>query len=205
MVIALIFSILAYYFSWNVDPGAVLTVGELAFLGPVWWLAVRKYKGEWSALGLRAFQGRVVLLGGLLMVFSFIFNGFYSQLLAFFDLQVQPDLSALFTEGSSPWPVLIAGAIVAPIAEEIFFRGFVFGGLRQRYGWHKAAIISSAIFAVFHLAPTSIIPVFVLGYIFAYLYREGNSIWPAVLMHILTNTLALIGAYNSFTTNFPGG
>ncbi len=203
-VIVLVFSILAYYFSWRVDVGSALAFWELMLLGPLWWLTVRKYKVGWSTLGLRAFERRVVVLGGLLMLLSFTFNCLYGQFLASFDLQIQPDLGALFSKGSSPWPVLIAGVIIAPIVEEIFFRGFIFGGLRQQYGWHKAAVISSAIFAVFHLTPTAIIPVFILGYIFAYLYREGNSIWPAVLMHIFTNALALGGVYVLSTTNVPG-
>ncbi|MEW5957318.1 MAG: CPBP family intramembrane glutamic endopeptidase [Chloroflexota bacterium] len=39
------------------------------------------------------------------------------------------------------------------------------------------------------------LPIFMLGLIFAYLYQVSGSIWPAILMHILTNTLALSVAY----------
>jgi membrane protease YdiL (CAAX protease family) len=41
----------------------------------------------------------------------------------------------------------------------------------------------------------AIIPIFVLGLIFAYLYHRSGSVWPAILMHVLTNALGLIAAY----------
>jgi membrane protease YdiL (CAAX protease family) len=89
----------------------------------------------------------------------------------------------------------LGGAIIAPVVEEIFFRGFVFGGLRPRYGWVMAAVISSIAFAVLHFTPTAIIPIFILGFIFAFLYQLSGSIWPGILMHVLTNSLALGATY----------
>jgi membrane protease YdiL (CAAX protease family) len=79
--------------------------------------------------------------------------------------------------------------------EELFFRGFLYAGLAQRYSWRKAAVISSALFALIHLQPLAIAPIFILGYIFAYLYRRSGSIWPAVVMHVATNALGLGAAY----------
>jgi membrane protease YdiL (CAAX protease family) len=64
-----------------------------------------------------------------------------------------------------------------------------------RYGWKKAAVISSALFAVIHFQPIAFVLIFVLGLIFAYLYHRSNSIWPAILMHVATNGLALGAAY----------
>ena len=129
------------------------------------------------------------------MVLSFGFNFFYSLFLALFDLRMQVDLVPVFAELSSPWLLLTGGVIVAPVVEEVFFRGFVFAGLRQQYDWKKAALVSSALFAVIHVTPTAMIPVFILGCIFAYLYQHSGSIWPAILMHVSTNALALGLAY----------
>ncbi len=77
----------------------------------------------------------------------------------------------------------------------------MFAGLRERYGWQKAALISSSLFGVIHFTPTAIIPIFILGYIFAYLYQRSRSIWPAILMHASSNTLALGAAYVVANTN----
>ena len=127
----------------------------------------------------------------------------YSVVLDIFGLRVQADLAPLFSELGSPWWFLLAGVVVAPIVEEVFFRGFVFAGLRNRYEWKKAAVISSALFALTHLQLTAFIPIFILGYIFSVLYQRSNSIVPAILMHILTNGLALGAAYLTANIQLP--
>jgi membrane protease YdiL (CAAX protease family) len=187
----------------DINPGVFIGLAELALLLPVWWLTVRKYGVGWSALGLREFTGGMLGLGCGLMLLSFLFNIAYSTFLALFDLDVQVDLVPIFAELSSPWWLLVAGVVVAPIVEEIFFRGFIFAGLRRRYDWQKAALISSALFALIHLQLTAMIPIFILGYIFALLYHRSNSIVPAILMHILTNGLALGTAYLIANTDLP--
>jgi len=187
----------------NMNPGLFVGLAELFLLGPVWWLTVRKYGVGWGTLGLRGFRGQMIGVGCGLMLLSFTFNLVYSTLLAFLDLRVQTDLVPVFAELSSPWWLLAAGVIVAPVVEEVFFRGFVFAGLRRRYDWRNAAFISSAFFALVHLQLTSVIPIFILGYIFAYLYHRSNSIWPAILMHVSTNALALGAAYLLAQTEIP--
>lgn len=204
LAIAIAVSVLVRSLSWKLDLGLMVSLAELLLLGPVWWLAVRKYRVGWETLGLRGFKGEMIGLGCGLMLLSFIFNFFYGLILALFGLRAQVDLVPIFAQLSSPWLLLIGGAVVAPIVEEVFFRGFVFAGLRQRYGWQKAALASSALFALIHLIPTAVIPIFILGYIFAYLYQRSNSIWPAILMHASTNALALGAAYMLANVNLPG-
>ena len=179
----------------ELDPGLLVSLAELALLAPVWWFALRKYRVSWRALGLRGFHGAMIGLGCGLMVLSFVFNFAYSIFLALFNLRMQADLTPVFAELSSPWWLLAGGVVVAPLVEEIFFRGFVFAGLCRRYEWQKAALVSSALFALIHLQLTAVIPIFILGYIFAYLYYQSNSIWPAILMHVATNALGLGMAY----------
>lgn len=178
-----------------VDPGLLVGVGELVFLLPVWWFTVRKYRVGWGALGLQGTQASMVGLGCGLLLVSFTFNAIYGSVLALFGLRAQIDLVPIFAQLSSPWLLLLAGVVVAPLVEELFFRGFVFAGLRLRYGWPKAAAISSALFALFHLQPLAILPLFLLGYLFAFLYQRSRSLWPAVLMHMLMNALGLGAAY----------
>jgi membrane protease YdiL (CAAX protease family) len=186
---------LAQLLEWDLNPGLFIGLAELVLLVPVWWLTVRKYGVGWEALGLREFKGGFIGLGCGLMILSFLLNAVYGAFLALFGLEIQPDLIPVFAELDSPWWLLIAGVIVAPVVEEIFFRGFVFSGLRNRYSWRTAAVISSLFFALVHLQPAALIPIFILGYIFSYLYYRSNSIMPAILMHISTNALALGAAY----------
>jgi membrane protease YdiL (CAAX protease family) len=203
LVLSVVASVVVSLPSLDVDVGLMISLSELLLLVPVWWLTVRKYKTGWKTLGLRSFRGRMVGLGCGLMILSSIFNVFYGLFLALFGLRAQVDLVPVFAELSSPWWLLAGGVIVAPVAEEVFFRGFVFAGLRQRYDWKKAALISSALFAVIHVTPTAMIPIFILGLIFAYLYHRSDSIWPAILMHVSTNALAMGLAYVLANTGIP--
>ncbi|MGD1993702.1 MAG: type II CAAX endopeptidase family protein [Anaerolineae bacterium] len=191
--------------SWRIDIGVFITLWELALVVPAWWLTVRKYNVSWSALGLRGFGGRTLGIGCGLMLLSFGFNLVYSSLLSLFGLQAQIDWVALFGEVSSPVPLLFGGVLVAPLVEEIFFRGFVFAGLRKRYGWKPAGLISAGLFAVVHLQPLAVVPILILGMIFAYLYHRSESIWPAVVMHVLTNGIGLGAAYLITQLDAPVG
>ena len=89
--------------------------------------------------------------------------------------------------------VMIVG--LAPIAEELFFRGFVFAGLRTRWSLWPAAITSGLIFGLVH-APTGIttvVPLAVLGFALCWLYDRTGSLWPCVIAHMINNGLALGG------------
>ena len=178
-----------------VDPGLFTAITEAGLLVPVWWLVMRRYGVRWDALGLRPFGAGSLGVGCGLMIMSLLFNAAWASLLAIFELRAQVDLVPIFAELSSPWWLLLAGIVVAPVVEELFFRGFLYAGLAQRYSWRRAAVISSALFALIHLQPLAIPPIFILGYIFAYLYRRSGSIWPAVVMHVATNALGLGAAY----------
>jgi membrane protease YdiL (CAAX protease family) len=162
---------------------------------PVWWFAVRKYHDSSGALGFVRFGFSAVGIGlGLLLVFYFA-NSFYAMLLEQFGLRVQSDMTPVLRGLSTPWPLFVTIVLIAPVVEETFFRGFVFAGLRSRYDWRKAAVISAALFSAAHMELTFFIPGFVLGLLFAYLYQRSNSIWPGMIVHALMNALAVTLAY----------
>lgn len=178
-----------------VDAGLMVVFGEAVLLIPVWYFTVHKYGVGWQELGLRGFRGWAVGLGCGLMILSLLFNLVYAAFLSLFNLQIQPDIAVMFESTRFPLALLFGGAVVAPFVEEVFFRGFVFSGLRQQLGWKQAALASAGLFALAHFIPTSLLPILILGLIFAFLYQLSGSIWPAVLMHMLTNTIALSAAY----------
>lgn len=84
--------------------------------------------------------------------------------------------------------------IVAPIAEETFFRGFFFAGLRGRLSRIPAALISGIVFGAVHAptGPTAVIPLAILGTGLALLYERTGSIWPGIIAHAINNSLALL-------------
>jgi membrane protease YdiL (CAAX protease family) len=174
----------------------VPTLFELLFLVPVWWFTVRKYHVRLSALGFRSFRPSALGLVVVSLFAIFVFNALYGLLLMQFGWESQPDMTPLLRRLSSPWPLFVAVVLVAPLAEETFFRGFVFGGLRARYDWRTAAAISSALFAAVHLQLLFFIPAFVFGFVFAWLYQRSGSIWPGMILHALVNGISLAIVYS---------
>lgn len=195
LVVAIGFAVFMLLLSWQINLGLFVTLWELPLVVPAWWFTVRKYKVGWRALGVQGFSLDFLGVGVALLILAMGFNLVYNVVLSQFDLESQMDLVALFEDLSSPWLLLVGGIVVAPVVEELFFRGFVFAGLRERYGWRKAGLISAGLFAVLHFQPLMVLPILLLGMIFAYLYHRSGSIWPAVIVHVLTNAAGLGAAY----------
>ncbi len=85
-------------------------------------------------------------------------------------------------------------AVVAPIGEEIFFRGFVFNLLRNRLNLQSAVWISSALFAVLHVSVKNFLPILVIGVLLARLYHRTGSLWSCMVMHGMFNLLSTVAA-----------
>ena len=82
--------------------------------------------------------------------------------------------------------------VVAPVAEELFFRGFVFGGLR-RHGLVLAALVSGTAFGLAHVASSPIgfiVPLAALGILLALIYERTGSIYPTMALHVVNNSVA---------------
>ncbi len=86
-------------------------------------------------------------------------------------------------------------AILAPICEETCFRGMFFGGLRERLPRLGAALISGAVFGGLHATGgITVVPILIVfGFILALLYEKTGSIIPGILLHMLNNSVALLG------------
>jgi len=87
--------------------------------------------------------------------------------------------------------MLVTACLLAPLAEEVFFRGFVFTGLAGSTGWLWAAIISSALFAASHMQIHSVVPFFAQGLLLCWVRRSGGSLWGAVAVHAAMNLLVV--------------
>ena len=90
------------------------------------------------------------------------------------------------------WASAILVVVQAPICEELFFRGFMLGGLLRRYGPVTAVLASSAIFSLFHINPYQMIGAFVIGCLLGWLYVVTRSIWPCIFGHALNNLAAFL-------------
>lgn len=86
----------------------------------------------------------------------------------------------------------LAVVIVAPIAEELFFRGFLYQALRKWRGVPGAMVLSAFLFALAHGHPILILGIFPLGIILAYLFQRRNSIAATIAAHAFFNGISLI-------------
>lgn len=171
--------------------GAGVLVGELIYLLPVLAILAAKRIG-FSHLGFRKFDSVTMGLGCGLIVISYPLIIAHNLLLTYLGANTQGEaMMKMFSELKSPIWLILAAVIVAPFVEEMFFRGFLFQGFRQRYGWVAALLLSSGIFAAAHLDPVSFIPTFVLGAVLGYVYHRSNSLWPGIILHFLNNGFAM--------------
>jgi membrane protease YdiL (CAAX protease family) len=90
-----------------------------------------------------------------------------------------------------PWLAVLAIVLLAPIAEEVFFRGVVFNALLREGGRRWAYIGSSALFAVIHLDPVAMLPLFLLGLALAWVYQRSRNLLAPIVMHATVNGIAV--------------
>jgi len=164
-------------------------------IGVALWFAgaLRSPRLALTGLGLRGFAGSALGLAAVGYIAYIVFAAIYGAI-------VQPEQDDLTRElglDDGGFGVIAAGVLiiaVAPVAEEVFFRGFMYGGLRSRLPVWAAALISSGIFGLLHYTDPDSIAVVpqlaLLGVLLAWLYERTGSLWPPIILHVLNNAIA---------------
>ena len=155
--------------------------------------AVGKYKVSWATIGLRmpnrgSWWLPLVLWGGALVLVWI-----YFVILAVLGTEPEGNIPDEVFD-SVPLVVLLGvlSLALAPLMEETFFRGFLFGGLRGRWGFFLAALGSGFLFALAHVDPLVFIPFTAVGMLFAWGYMYSGSILAGVIAHFLFNLTSFI-------------
>lgn len=146
-------------------------------------------RGALRRLGVRAFQTSAIKWMGAAIGVYLLFIALYGSLI------VQPHQEDIAEAlGPIATQVLLI-AILAPIAEETCFRGMLFGGLRERLPRLAAALVAGVVFGGLHAFTgiTAVPPLIVFGFLLALLYEKTGSIVPGILLHVLNNSVALLG------------
>lgn len=170
---------------------------EAALLALAFHFAVRKYKGSWSSLGFRRpadmqWWFPLAIVGGAfatILVWSQLLNG----------LGIAPESNIPENAYDFVIPVIMLGLlsiIAAPLAEEVFFRAFLFQGVAKRWGMWAGIGFSAFIFGLSHAgAPDSwlLLPaIAVIGGIFAWSFARTGSIYPPIFAHFVFNSVSFI-------------
>lgn len=92
---------------------------------------------------------------------------------------------------------ILVVSVMAPLAEETIFRGFVYGWLAKVMPVGFAVVISGAVFGALHGVLLLFIPLWAVGIVLALMYRGSNSLWPGVAVHALFNLPGIIAILSS--------
>ncbi len=191
----------------DLPPGVNLlltVVQDAAFVGAALFIAstvARPAPWQFGLRGIRAgpFVGWILVAYLAFGVFAFLYGAL---------VEVTEDADQLDTIGADDGLLgLLAAAflvtVIAPIAEEFFFRGYVFGALRRWRGAWVGAAITGAIFGAIHLGSTPdarAIPVLAfLGFVLCALYIMTRSLYPSIVMHAINNCIAFAALRDGWT------
>jgi uncharacterized protein len=142
-----------------------------------------------ARLGLRRFRPSALKWMGATVVAYLVFNAVY---VAVFGQPHQEDIAEGF--GAVPIQVVLI-VILAPLSEEICFRGMLYGGLRTRLPVVPAALVGGLIFGGLHALTgiSAVPPLVVFGFLLCLLYEKTGSVVPGIVLHMLNNSVALLG------------
>ncbi len=157
-------------------------------------LFVLRGRGAARLLGLRAPSMSALGWGMAALVAAWIVVVAYQVLVDALDIEVLKPVSAIHGEESFTMLAVvltgIAVLLMAPLAEEIFHRGFLVGAIARRWGPAAAVVISAAIFSVLHFDVGSLIPFFIVGVAFALAYLKSRNLWASISAHFIFNLVA---------------
>ena len=84
----------------------------------------------------------------------------------------------------------IVSVFIAPIAEEIIYRGVVYKALKRKFSVTQSIFISSAVFASLHFEFSYFPALFFLGMVLAFLFEKYNNLWVSIGVHFFNNFFA---------------
>ncbi len=167
----------------------ILALFYAAGLGAVAVAAAPLGRDAIRALGLRGASWRIVLLGAL---------GTVALSFAVSQLGIEPKgVKQAIEIARQPGELLkslVVLAVLAPLVEELIFRGLFYGWIAGRWGSFAGWMASSLAFAAAHYEPAHILLVLPLGFLFGWLRRRTDSLLPSLAAHIVNNGFAVIAA-----------
>jgi membrane protease YdiL (CAAX protease family) len=177
----------------------LIAASEIPIVAVMWLRLVLPGCLSWRALGLRfqpfAAHVRTGLIGGASLFMAALIAG---AVLSRFGIRQNQFERFEGIEGA-PLPLFLlaagAGSILAPLAEELFFRGYVFQTFERRYGGLWAYLFSAGLFAAVHANLAAAVPIFVLGLMLARIFQQSGSVVPGVIAHGVNNAISFALLY----------
>ncbi len=112
------------------------------------------------------------------------------------DPQTLPDRLGIAGSDVRLVLVVLVITVLAPLGEELLFRGYIFGALRNWRGFWPAAIVTGLVFGAVHIGSSPIgyaLPLAIFGFGLCLLYQWTGSLYPCIALHACNNAIALGG------------
>jgi membrane protease YdiL (CAAX protease family) len=169
----------------NTDVPYLISVVILG--GFVLWLCFVSNRYNPSSLGFSRISWTSTL--SLFIWLSIVGEGITAFVLAWFPQPMVEVLLMAFTPDSVLSWFLFLGmaALIAPIGEEIVFRGFILNSYASSIGANRAIWISAILFGLAHHTPPHVVAAFFSGLVFARFIMAGGSLWASIIAHGLVN------------------
>ncbi len=171
-----------------------------AILGVATWITGR-HGVDWKSLGLTRDRLAVSLgIGFAAGIATFIVNvglsALVTQIARALGYSPTEQVSRVSGLGEAPgWQVVLivfAVVVVAPIVEEILFRGIFYPGLRRRMGVGWAVLVSALFFGFLHFQLLGFVPLAAIGAILALLYESQGSLAAPIVAHAMNNGIIVL-------------
>lgn len=186
------------------DPSALILLFTVFFavvVVAVWVGVVRHGAAASSMLGLRPVDRRWFWFAPACIVLLSVGldEGVLRLVRAVSGTDLTPQASQVIADLARTIPLALAATVaiglLGPFAEELFFRGLVFGYVEGRFGPRAAWAASSILFALAHWEPAHMALVLPIGILLGWVRLRSASLWPCVMAHVANNTLAVWWAY----------
>lgn len=190
---------LTVYLPEGTQTGFLYFLQTVIILVPLYLFTRIKYKSPPQDFGLRSVRIRTLIL----RVFQGIVLYYVvATLLAEFEQGTQVEIPGVGEQESHVplfgetvqglWLGGILLAVIAPLVEELFFRGYVYQVFKKSVAVGWASVLSAGVFALFHFEFTVFVPLFLLGLILNWLFESTRSLWVPIAFHMVNNAFAFL-------------
>lgn len=185
----------------NIDESSIQTIGSLVIyvlslgiiIGLPW--LIKKYRTSKQELGLDSHMTWTDLLLApaafiVYILLSFLLTSIASHLPFYNVNQVQDTGFSGLSHGYEYFLAFFTLVIIAPVSEEVLFRGYLLGKLRKYIPIWASVLITSLLFGLVHFEWNVGVDVFALSIVLCLLRIQTGRLWPSIVLHMIKNSIA---------------
>ena len=154
---------------------------SITLAGILYYRRARGGSGPWARFSARWLNPALLLWAFVLM---FAVGVVLEPLLS-----LLPEVPNAYGRGA--WAIVTV-VVMAPLFEEVIFRGVLLESTRAKYGVMAAWLVSSAVFGIVHVHPTVAVNAFAIGLVLGFVYMRTDSLWSTIILHAVNNGIAYL-------------